>query len=143
MRHNEPQEDRCKVTPRRHRPDYCTELMHYWAFASDTYNSPRLFSPSKYSTCHEMDPEKGAEKSLTPLKQRDKEYYELNFSKAGLPPGTDSLDQLDKNPRLPRPPATQKRPCPPLPPTSERKGKWLEKYLDTVRAHYQECFHRY
>ena len=80
-----------------------------------------------------MDSKKSEEKLSIPLKQRDKRYYELKFEKAGLPPGTDSYDQVDKNPRLPRPPATPKRSLPPLPPTSERKGKWLERYLDTVK----------
>jgi len=71
-------------------------------------------------------------KSTIPLKERDKDYYRLKFTPNNLPPGTDTLDQVEKNPRVPRPAATPKRPLPPLPPKSERKGKWIGPYLDTV-----------
>jgi hypothetical protein len=75
-----------------------------------------------------MDP---LERQKVPLSKRTKAHYELRYTN-GLPPGTDSIDQLEKNPRLPRPPATPKRPVPELPSISERKGHWLSKYLDQV-----------
>ncbi|KAI8722925.1 hypothetical protein NCS52_00438000 [Fusarium sp. LHS14.1] len=70
--------------------------------------------------------------SATPrLITRTKEYYQIDLTKR-LPPGTDSIDQLNNNPRQPRPPAEAKRPVPEWPPLSERKGKWIAKYLDTL-----------
>ncbi|KAK5047675.1 hypothetical protein LTR84_006340 [Exophiala bonariae] len=66
-----------------------------------------------------------------PVKERNKAYYQLKFTH-GLPPGTDSFDQFEKNPRHPRAPATPKRELPALPPLSERHGKWISKYLDTL-----------
>ncbi|KAM6506718.1 hypothetical protein FSOLCH5_013693 [Fusarium solani] len=49
-----------------------------------------------------------------------------------LPPGTDSVEQHDRNPRQPRPPAVAKRPVPEWPPVPERKGKWIAAYLDKL-----------
>jgi hypothetical protein len=79
-----------------------------------------------------MEPEKSAAKSSIPQKQRNKRYYELDLTKIGLPPGTDSYNQLVDNPRLPRPPATPKRPLPSTPPESERKDQWIAEYFDKV-----------
>ena len=62
---------------------------------------------------------------------RTKEYYQIDLT-TRLPPGTDSIDELNNNPRQPRPPAEAKRPVPEWPPLSQRKGKWIAKYLDTV-----------
>lgn len=70
-------------------------------------------------------------KEIVPLLARDPDYYRLRFTN-GLPPGTDSVEQLQEKPRLPRPPPKPKRPLPPLPPRTARTGKWLEKYLNTV-----------
>jgi hypothetical protein len=67
-----------------------------------------------------------------PLKERTKEYYDLQFTH-GLPPGTDTREQLVQNPRLPRPPPVAKRTVLQLPPVAEHKGKWIGRYLDQVR----------
>lgn len=66
------------------------------------------------------------------LLERDKEYYALDFS-SNLPPGTDTVDQLDNNQRQPRPPSEPHRSVPEWPPEEERKGKWISAYLNTVR----------
>jgi hypothetical protein len=66
-----------------------------------------------------------------PVRERNKSHYQLEFTH-GLPPGTDSIEQFEKNPRLPRPPPIPKRELPALPPYSERKGKWIGKYYDKV-----------
>ncbi|KAF4880017.1 hypothetical protein CGCSCA1_v001139 [Colletotrichum siamense] len=65
------------------------------------------------------------------LLERDKEYYALDFSN-NLPPGTDTVDQLDNNQRQPRPPSQPHRSVPEWPPEEERKGKWISAYLDTL-----------
>lgn len=71
--------------------------------------------------------------SSVPLKQRSSDYYELHFTEAsGLPPGTDTIDQVKNNPRQPRPPPDAIRTLPPLPPKSERKGRWIDSYLDKL-----------
>ncbi|VUC37619.1 unnamed protein product [Clonostachys rosea] len=57
--------------------------------------------------------------------------YELRLT-AGLPPGTDSYEQLSINPQLPRPPPKLTRPLPDWPPLEQRKGKWIAKYLNQL-----------
>ncbi|KAJ3539274.1 hypothetical protein NM208_g5552 [Fusarium decemcellulare] len=69
--------------------------------------------------------------SLPDLSARNKEYYRIDVS-TNLPPGTDTVEQFENNPRQPRPPATPKRPVPEWPQESERKGKWISKYLDQL-----------
>ncbi|KAF0327075.1 reductase [Colletotrichum asianum] len=59
--------------------------------------------------------------AIPTLLERNKEYYALNFG-SNLPPGTDTVDQLDNN----------QRPVPEWPPEQERKGKWISAYLDTL-----------
>lgn len=55
--------------------------------------------------------------------------YEINPT-VGLPPGTDSYEQLDLKPRVPRAPPKHTRPLPEWPPLEQRKGKWMADYLD-------------
>ncbi|KAJ9145431.1 Eukaryotic translation initiation factor 3 subunit M [Pleurostoma richardsiae] len=62
---------------------------------------------------------------------RTESPYKLKFTN-GLPPGTDSYEQFELNPRYPRPAPPLKRPTPPWPPKDERKGKWLDKYFDQL-----------
>ncbi|PSN67243.1 hypothetical protein BS50DRAFT_588230 [Corynespora cassiicola Philippines] len=70
-------------------------------------------------------------KVSVPLGRRDKEYYRLDVSN-NLPPGTDIVEELERRPRLPRSPALPRRSLPELPPRSERRGKWISKYLDML-----------
>ncbi|CAK1365197.1 unnamed protein product [Cercospora beticola] len=63
--------------------------------------------------------------------QNNANRYRLKFTN-GLPPGTDTMNQVKDNPRLPRPPPEAKRTLPPLPPKSERKGKWINSYLNKL-----------
>jgi hypothetical protein len=60
-------------------------------------------------------------------------YEDLEESTVlSLPPGTDTYAQLRESPRLPLPPPKPWRKVPELPPMSERKGKWVVKYLNTL-----------
>ncbi|KAL0937267.1 uncharacterized protein CTRU02_206998 [Colletotrichum truncatum] len=63
--------------------------------------------------------------------ERGPQYYKIDITD-NLPPGTDSVDQFEENPRQPRPPARSKRPLPEWPPEAERRGKWIYKYLDEL-----------
>lgn len=60
-----------------------------------------------------------------------KNPYELDVT-AELPPGTDSVAQLGEKPRHAFAPSAKKTETVELPPLSERKGKWMQKYLDKV-----------
>ncbi|KAK0638135.1 hypothetical protein DIS24_g10116 [Lasiodiplodia hormozganensis] len=60
-----------------------------------------------------------------------REQYKLELTN-GLPPGCDSWEQYESNPRQPRPTPTPKRPVPQWPPREQRKGKWIQKYIDQL-----------